>query len=55
MFANAELGTLAAQQRDVAAACRYYAVVVDKAGRHEPQYQEARAYLRRHNASSRSL
>jgi hypothetical protein len=55
VFANAALGTLAAQQRDVAAACRYYAVVVDIAGRHELQYQAARAYLRRHNASSRSL
>lgn len=54
VFANAALGNLAAQQRDVAAACRYYAVVADKAGKHEPQYQEARAYLRRHS-SGRSL
>lgn len=50
VFANAALGSLAAQQQDVATACRYYAVVVDKAGKHEPQYQEAHAYLRRHSS-----
>ena len=33
---------------NIAAACRYYAVVVDKASKHEAQYAEARAYLRRH-------
>lgn len=55
VFANAALGDLAAQQRDVAAACRYNAVVVDKAGRHEPQYQEARAYLRRHGSAIKLL
>ena len=54
VFANAALGNLAAQQRDVAAACRYYAVVVDKAGKHDPQYQEAHAYLHRHD-SGRTL
>ena len=48
MYANAALGKLAAQQQDVPAACRYYAVVVDKAGKHEARYAEARAYLRRH-------
>ena len=50
VFANAALGHLAAQQQDVAAACRYYAVVVDKAGKHEPQYQEARTYLHRYGS-----
>ena len=35
VFANAALGKLAAQQPDVAVACRSYAVGVDKAGRHE--------------------
>ncbi len=50
VFANAALGRLAAQQQDVAAACCYYAVVVDKASKHEPQYQEARAYLRRYGS-----
>ena len=33
---------------------RYYAVVVAKASKHEPQYQEARVYLRRHS-SAKSL
>jgi hypothetical protein len=51
----AALSNLAAQQQDVAAACRYYAVVVDKAGKHEPQYQEARAYLRRHGSARKLL
>lgn len=53
VFATAALGNLAAQQPDVAAACRYYAMVVDKASKHTPQYQEARAYLRRHGSSKR--
>ena len=50
VYANAALAHLAAQQQDVAAARRYYAVVVDKAGKHEVAYQEARAYLRRHGS-----
>ena len=57
MFANAALGKLAAQQPDVAVACRSYAVVVDKvvdrAGKHEARYAEARAYLRRHAGPKR--
>ena len=48
VYANAALARLAAQQQDVAAARRYYAVVVDKAGKHTPSYTEARAYLHRH-------
>ena len=48
VFANAALARLAAQQQDVAAACRYYTVVVDKAGKRDASHQEARAYLRRH-------
>ena len=48
VYANAALARLAAQQLDVAAARRYYAVVVDKAGKHTLSYAEARAYLRRH-------
>ncbi len=52
VFANAALARLAAQQQDVAAACRYYAVVIDKAGKHTPSYAEARAYLRRYAAKS---
>jgi tetratricopeptide (TPR) repeat protein len=54
VFATAALGNLAAQQPDVATACRYYALTIAKAGKREPQYQEARAYLRRHG-SPRSL
>ena len=54
VFANAALARIAAQQQDVAAACRYYAVVVATAGKHAPQYAEARAYLRRHSSSKRS-
>ena len=50
VFANAALGQLAAQQQDVPAALRYYAVVVDKAGKHEARYAEARAYLRRYGS-----
>ena len=57
VFANAALGKLADQQQDVAAACRYFAVVVDKivdrAGKHEARYAEARAYLRRHAGPER--
>ena len=53
VYANAALARLAAQQQDVAAARRYYAVVVDKAGKHTPSYAEARAYLRR-NTSPKS-
>ena len=48
VFAHAALARLAAQQQDVAAACPYYAVVVNKAGKHEAQYAEAREYLRHH-------
>ena len=51
VYANAALARLAARQQDVAAACRYYAVVVKKAGKHEARYAEARAYLRRHGPS----
>jgi hypothetical protein len=51
VYANAALARLAARQQDVAAACRYYAVVVNKAGKHEARYAEARAYLRRHGPS----
>ena len=54
VYANAVLARLAAQQQDVAAACRYYVEVVNQADRHTPQYAEARAYLHRH-ASSKSL
>jgi hypothetical protein len=54
VFAHAALARLTAQQQDVAAACRYYAVVVDKAGKHTTQYAEARAYLH-HHAFSKSL
>ena len=53
VFANAALGKLADQQQDVGAACRYYAVVVDRAGKHEARYAEARAYLRRHAGPER--
>ena len=52
VFAHAALARLAAQQQNVAAACRYYAVVITKAGRHAPQYAEARAYLRQHSFST---
>ena len=45
VFANAVLARLAAQQQDIAAASRYYAVVVEKAGKHEACYREAQAYL----------
>ena len=53
VFANAALARLAAQQQDVTAACRYYAVVVAKAGKHAPQYAEARTYLHHHSASNK--
>jgi hypothetical protein len=55
VYANAALARLAAQQQDVATARRYYAVVVDKAGKHTPSYAEARAYLRRHASPKSSL
>ena len=50
VFAHAALARLAAQQQDVAAACRYYAVIVAKAGKRASQYAEARAYLRRYGS-----
>jgi hypothetical protein len=53
VFANAALARLAAQQQDVATACRYYAAVVAKAGKHAPQYAEARAYLRHYSSGTR--
>lgn len=52
VYANAALARLAAQQPDVTAACRYYAVVMDKAGKHTPSYAEARTYLRRHDSAT---
>ena len=54
VFADAALGKLADQQQDVATACRYFAVVVDRAGKHEVQHAETRAYLR-HHAFPKSL
>jgi hypothetical protein len=51
VFATAALARLAAQQQDVAAACRYYAVVLASASRQAPHYAEALAYLRHHAAS----
>ena len=53
VFADAALGKLADQQQDVGATCRSYAVVVDRAGKHEARYAEARAYLRRHAGPKR--
>ncbi len=50
VFAHAALGQLAAQQQDIPAACRYYAVVLDKADKHEARYAEAQAYLRRYGS-----
>ena len=45
VFANTALARLVAQHQDVAAACRYYEVVVEKADKHEACYRNARAYL----------
>ena len=45
VFANAALARLIAQHQDVAAACRYCEVVVEKADKHEACYRNARAYL----------
>ena len=54
VFANAALARLAVQQQDVAAACRYYVVVMAAADKHAPQYVEAQKYLRHHSASKSS-
>ncbi len=54
VYANAALARFAAQQQDVATACRYYAVLVATAGKHAPSYAEARAYLRRHSSPKSS-
>lgn len=51
VFASAALGELAAQRQDVAAARRYYALVLTHADRRAPEYQRARAYLRFHPGS----
>ena len=49
LFASAALGDLAAQQQEVATARRYYALVLAQADHSAPEYQRARAYLRRHS------
>ena len=48
LFAGAALARLVSQHQDVAAACRYYEVFVEKADKHEACYRNARAYLSRY-------
>ena len=47
LFANANLARLAVKDKDLAAAKRYYAVVVDKADHKSEQYKEAKAWLKK--------
>jgi hypothetical protein len=47
LFANMNLARLAVKDKDLAAASRYYAVVLDKADRKSEQYKEAKAYLKK--------
>jgi hypothetical protein len=49
VFASTVLGDLAAQRQEVATARRYYALVLAQADHSAPEYQPARAYLRRHS------
>jgi len=48
LHANAGLARLASKEKNVAAAKRYYAVVLDKADKKSAEYTEARAYLQAH-------
>ncbi|MBD2766407.1 tol-pal system protein YbgF [Hymenobacter sp. BT664] len=47
LFANMNLARLAVKEKDLTAANRYYAVVLDKAEHKSEQYKEARAYLKK--------
>ncbi len=46
LFSNANLARLAVKENDVAAANRYYAVLLDKAEHKSEQYSEAKKYLK---------
>jgi hypothetical protein len=48
VFANQNLAQMAAAQRDVKTALRYYSVVRDKADRKSEPYREATAYYKKH-------
>ncbi|HEX8349286.1 MAG TPA: tol-pal system protein YbgF [Hymenobacter sp.] len=47
LFANMNLARLAVKDKDLAAATRYYTVVLDKADRKSEQYKEAKAYFKK--------
>lgn len=46
LYANLNLAKINADERNTAAACRYYQVVLEKSDRNSEQYAEAKAYLR---------
>lgn len=46
LYANLNLAKIAAGEKNIAAARRYYQVVLDKAERNSVQYQEAKEYLK---------
>ena len=47
LFANMNLARVAVKEKDVAAARRYYDVILDKADRKSEQYKEAKAWLKK--------
>ena len=47
LFANANLARLAVKDKDLAAAKRYYKVVLDKAEHKSEQYKEAKTWLKK--------
>ena len=47
LFANTNLARIAAREKDVVTARRYYTVVADKADRKSEQAREAKAYLKK--------
>jgi hypothetical protein len=51
LFANANLARIAAKEKDVDAAKRYYDVVADKATRKSEMYKEAKLWLKRNGKS----
>jgi hypothetical protein len=48
LFANTNLARIAAREKDIPAARRYYLVVADKAERKSEQNREARAFLKKY-------
>ena len=55
LFSLSNLGRIAAANRDVTEACRYYEQVLAQAERKSERYKEARAYLSKHPAAATAV